>query len=202
MSPRSTPEERREHIAQAVWAVMSERGLSAVSVRSVAAEAQVSVGSLQHIFPTRADLLIYSAELMIDRVVRRIAAEDRDGDPIDATLRLFAHLLPLTPESRVEMDVNVALIAESRALPRLEAIRDEAHRALAEACQRAVERVAPHLPPAVVERRAARLHALTDGIALHLLHAPPGGDQRWALDLLRQELEDLADGDGPAGRRP
>ncbi len=192
MSRRSTPEERREHIAQAVWAVMSERGLSAVSVRSVAGEAQVSVGSLQHIFPTRADLLIYSAELMIDRVVRRIAAEDHGGDPIDATLRIFAHLLPLTPESRVEMDVNVALIAESRALPQLEKIRDEAHRALAEGCLRAVERVAPDLTTDETARAAARLHALTDGIALHLLHAPAGADRSWAIAMLRRELEDLA----------
>ena len=190
MTPRTTPEQRRERIARAAWTVMSERGLSAVSVRSIAAAADVSVGSLQHTFPTRADLIVYAAELMIDRVVARIAAEDQGGDPIDATLRIFAHLLPLTPESRVEMDVNVALIAESRALPQLEEIRDEAHRALAEGCRRAIARVAPGLSAEESAQRAARLHALTDGIALHLLHTPAGGDQSWALAMIRQELED------------
>lgn len=190
MTPRTSAEQRRERIARAAWTVMSERGLSAVSVRSIAAEAGLSVGSLQNTFPTRADLIVYAAELMIQRVIERIATEDQEGDPIEVTLRIFTHLLPLTPESRVEMDVNVALIAESRALPQLEEIRDEAHRALAEGCRRAIARVAPELPAAETARRAARLHALTDGIALHLLHTPADGDQSWALAMIRRELEE------------
>ncbi|KKI21426.1 MULTISPECIES: TetR/AcrR family transcriptional regulator [unclassified Leucobacter] len=192
MTPRTSAEQRRERIARAAWTVMSERGLSAVSVRSIAAEAGLSVGSLQNTFPTRADLIVHAAELMIRRVVERVAAEDQEGDPIEVTLRIFTHLLPLTPESRVEMDVNVALIAESRALPQLEEIRDEAHRALAAGCRRAIDRIAPGTADDEANRRAARLHALTDGIALHLLHTPADGDRSWALEMLRSELEDLA----------
>ncbi|MCI1662322.1 MAG: TetR/AcrR family transcriptional regulator [Actinomyces sp.] len=197
MPHRDGATQRRARLARAVWSVMSERGLSAVSMRSVAAAAGVSVGSLQHTFPTREDLLVYSADLMVQRVQTRIADESVDGEPVEVALRLLAHLLPLTPDSRVEMDVNVALVAESRALPRLAVIRDEAHRSIAQGCRRIVALLAPELGEEEAGRRAARLHALVDGIALHLLHAPPESDHAWALEMLGQELAALAS--SPAG---
>lgn len=42
---------RKEQLAEAVWRVVRERGIGAVSVRTVAEEAGVVVGSLRHVFP-------------------------------------------------------------------------------------------------------------------------------------------------------
>lgn len=61
MPRRIDLDERREHLAQAVWTIIRERGIGAVSVRVVAAEAGVAVGSLRHVFPTRTELLQFSA---------------------------------------------------------------------------------------------------------------------------------------------
>lgn len=47
--------------------------------------------------------------------------------------------MPLETASRAELDVNVALIAESTALPGLVPIRDHAYRQLLEVCTRLVE---------------------------------------------------------------
>jgi hypothetical protein len=86
------------------------------------------------------------------------------------------------------MDVNLALVAEAPALPRLAAIRDEAHAGIAELCRQAVERVGAPADATVVRR----LHALLDGLALHLLSQGPDADVTWARTLLRDELERIA----------
>ncbi|ERK69927.1 transcriptional regulator, TetR family, partial [Leifsonia aquatica ATCC 14665] len=131
---------RKAQLAEAVWRVIVERGIGAVSVRTVAAEAGVAVGSLRHIFPTRTELLEFSAELMVDRATARILALPV-GDPREHALDVLRQLLPLTPDSRAELEVNIALIAEAPALPGLARIRDEADRALTGACLGLVERL-------------------------------------------------------------
>ncbi|NKS98836.1 TetR family transcriptional regulator [Rhodococcus hoagii] len=53
-------EERKARLAEAVWRIIAERGISAVSVRTVAAEAGMAVGSLRNLFSTQAELLEFS----------------------------------------------------------------------------------------------------------------------------------------------
>ena len=180
---------RKAQLAEAVWRVIVERGIGAVSVRTVAAEAGVAVGSLRHLFPTRTELLEFSAELMVDRATARILALPV-GDPREHALDVLRQLLPLTPDSRAELEVNIALIAEAPALPGLARIRDEADRALAGACLGLVERLAGRVADDALRQEALRLHALVDGLAVHLLVR--GGDPGWALAVLRDEVDRLA----------
>ncbi|WP_314149796.1 TetR/AcrR family transcriptional regulator [uncultured Leifsonia sp.] len=190
---------RRAELAEAVWRVILHRGIGAVSVRTVAAEAGVVVGSLRHLFPTRAGLIAFSAELMIARATERLRSVVSTGDaPVDA-LALLRQLLPLTPDSRAELEVNLALIAETPALPELADIRDEAAAGIRRICVHVVcvltgaAADAPH-----VAMDARRLHALVDGLALQLLHAPEldgvatAADQEAALEVLRAEIAGLA----------
>ena len=201
---------RRAELAEAVWRVILHRGIGAVSVRTVAAEAGVVVGSLRHLFPTRAGgavvataslagLIAFSAELMIARATERIRSVAPTGDaPADA-LALLRQLLPLTPDSRAELEVNLALIAETPALPELAAIRDEAAAGIRQLCVRIVSALtgAPEGAPQVAAD-ARRLHALTDGLALQLLHGTAvdgvadAADRDAAEDVLRAEIAGLA----------
>lgn len=57
-------EVQREKIVRATWAVIRREGLENASVRNVAQEANLSVGSLRHYFSTQSDLLVYSMELI------------------------------------------------------------------------------------------------------------------------------------------
>lgn len=194
---------RRAELAEAVWRIILDRGIGAVSVRTVAAEAGVVVGSLRHLFPTRAGLISFSAELMIARAAERIRAVVQTGDAPTDALALLRQLLPLTPDSRAELEVNLALIAETPALPELADIRDEAARQIRLLCESVVIALsgAPYDAPSdapEIAGDARRLHALVDGLALQLLHGPavhgvaPAADQEAALEVLRAEIARLA----------
>lgn len=196
MPRRIDLDRRREELAAAVWSVVRERGIGALSVRTVAAQAGVAVGSLRHVFPTRSELVVFSAELMIRRARERIDAVVRTGDLEHDYLALLAELLPLYPDPRAELEVNLALIAEAPAVPELIPVRDRATRELADFCTAiasSLEADARGVAQDEVDAVAAgrRLHALVDGLALHLLADPDGGDADWALDILRGEIAAL-----------
>lgn len=191
---------RREDLAEAVWNVIRERGVGALSVRTVATEAGLAVGSLRHVFPTRSELVVFSAELMIRRATERIAAVPRSGDLEDDALALLTELLPLAPDSRAELEVNLALIAEAPAVPELIPVRDQATRELADFCRSMAAALLMGAagrgrPEVDAERAGRRLHALVDGLSLHLLADSADADPAWALEILRDELVRLKSGD-------
>lgn len=75
--------QRRREIAHAVWAVIGTAGLDAVSLRSVAAEAGVSMGRVQHYFPSKDAMVLHACEAMADAAYARAldggGAADDDG---------------------------------------------------------------------------------------------------------------------------
>lgn len=192
-------DERRAELAEALWQVIRERGIGAVSVRTVAAQAGLAVGSLRHVFPTRAELLEFSAQLMVERASARILdvlntpipSPHRASNRVRHALSVVEHLLPLTPDSRSEMEVNLALIAEAPALPSLTTIRDYAADELERLCVGLAAMLSGR-PEKRCLTAGRRLHALVDGLALHLLAAPAASDPAWALKILHAELTDIA----------
>ena len=148
---------RRVELAEATWRVIREKGIGAVSVRTIAAEAGLVVGSLRHVFPTRAELLEFSARLMIDRATARITAIEPTGDTLEDAVAVLQELLPLTADSRAELEVNLALIAETPALPRLAGIRDEADTAQVFALKK-IEELVPRAT--ILEKDDGRLRVL------------------------------------------
>lgn len=188
---------RKAQLAEAVWQVILDRGISAVSVRSVADQAGLVVGSLRHVFPTRAELLAFSAELMVQRATERVLSTPLVDDPRQYALEVIKRLLPLEPDSRAELEVNIALIAESPAQPDLSGIRNHAHHQLVEACVRLVEILTGRPRDDHAVRTAQRLHALIDGLALHLLHQEPGDDADWAIAIVRDEITRIGDEAAP-----
>ena len=71
--------QRRRQIAEAVWSVMATRGLDAVSLREVAAEAGISMGRVQHYFSSKDAMILHACEAMAEA-----AYEDAVGSPADA----------------------------------------------------------------------------------------------------------------------
>lgn len=185
---------RRVQLAEATWRVIREKGIGAVSVRTIAAEAGVVVGSLRHVFPTRSELLEFSARLMIDRATERITAIEPTGDARADVVAVLRELLPLTPDTRAELEVNLALIAETPALPQLADIRDEADTALRSLCAALVRQLRATASDDGLA--AERLFALVDGLALHLLTRPGEAAQERAMRILRDEVDAIALGRG------
>lgn len=63
---------RKQEIAKATWKVIMEGGVEAASVRNIAKEANLSLGSLRHYFTTQDELLNYAMELVKSRCKDRI----------------------------------------------------------------------------------------------------------------------------------
>ena len=67
-------------------------------------------------------------------------------------------------------------------------IRNHAYQQLGEACTQLVELLVQRPRDGQVLGQARRLHALIDGLALHLLMQSASEDNAWAVDILRDEL--------------
>ena len=185
---------RKSQLIDALHSVIHQQGMSAVSLRSVANSAGVSVGSLRHMFPTRNALLIHAAELMIERVSERIRSVKTSDDALFDATAMLMHLIPTDPQSHSEMEINVALVAESGADSNLVRIRRLAKNEIARLCELLLARLRPDAPSASITARSKRVHALVDGLAFHLVQSPIDADSIWAEELIQSELEDWASG--------
>ncbi|AST21587.1 TetR family transcriptional regulator [Corynebacterium glutamicum ATCC 14067] len=192
MSRTIDKEARKAQLAEAVWQVILDEGIGAVSVRTVAERAGVVVGSLRHIFPTRAELVVFSAELMVKRATERLLAIEPDDDVREYVFTIVKQLLPLGPDSRAEFEINLALFAEGTAVKGLVDIRQDANRQLADLFVRLVEMVTGERDTPQSLQQSRRLHAMVDGFAFHILHQPEMEDTSWALDILWAEINSLA----------
>jgi AcrR family transcriptional regulator len=195
-------EARRREIAAALWRVAAREGLEAASLASVAAEAGVSKGRVQHYFASRDELLGFAATALRERLGARVAVRvaGAGGDPLAVVRALLAGLLPLDDEARADALVGSAFLVRAVGDPvareRLRAGEEEILAALADGLARARDAgaVAAGVDPGTA---AEVLHALAGGLADSLLverHTPDS-----ALAVLDRHLASLRPrgGDGP-----
>jgi TetR/AcrR family transcriptional regulator, transcriptional repressor of bet genes len=169
-------EQRRRHIAEAVWRIAARRGLEAVSLRDVAAEAGVSMGMVQHYFKTKERMILFACEYMVEtaeRGFRELVAASPDPDAPRSIIRsVFVQTLPLDEESRAGTSVWLAFLSGAVVNPDLAAFIREAwsgtHGLVAGQMRSAQEsgEVRADLDP---DREAVALLALMDGLVSHLL---------------------------------
>ncbi|MFE5735916.1 TetR/AcrR family transcriptional regulator [Streptomyces celluloflavus] len=104
MPKRVDHEERRTQIADAFIRVAGRRGLHAVGMRDVAAEAGVSLRLVQYYFETKEKLLFYGVQHLTDRftarVGTRLAAAGTDPGPRATIEAILLASLPTDEESR------------------------------------------------------------------------------------------------------
>ena len=104
MPKRVDHEERRRLIAAAVRRIAADRGLEAVSLGEVAAEAGISKGLVQHYFPTKDAMLRYATGTLRDHVEQRVTGGLRDT---------VVALLPLDDASRDQALVANAFLVRA-----------------------------------------------------------------------------------------
>lgn len=184
-----------DDLTDALMRVVDGHGLDAVSIRAVAREAGVSIGTVQYYFATKDELLLAAYHRVIDQVTARgnaIAAAD--PAPREFIRALLLELLPLDERRATELRVGLAFTARSVHSPQLTELYTEAHRAL-------VEAIAGHLELAVLRGQAATgvdprrdaIHcvAFADGLAWHLLCAPNSVKPAEALAALEAHVDRL-----------
>ena len=113
--------ERREQIAAALMRVAATRGLEAVSLRHVAAEAGVTAGMVQHYFPTKDAMMGFamrSAGARYEaRMTAAIAGLGDDPRPRDLVGSVLRTLLPLDQSQRADARVALAFQAYAATRP-------------------------------------------------------------------------------------
>ncbi|GAA0568379.1 TetR/AcrR family transcriptional regulator [Paractinoplanes ferrugineus] len=113
-------EQRRRQLAEAVFAVIGTRGFEAVSLRDVAEQAGVSMGTVQHYFPAKQQMLLFALAHMRERVTGRLQAAVaalRAPARRDLIRAATAVMLPVDPAGREEACVNIAFFSAATVTP-------------------------------------------------------------------------------------
>lgn len=164
---------RREELGEAVWRVILRDGVAEVSIRTVAAEAGWSAGALRHYLPTRAELLAFACELVIDRVTARIRRMHHTAGPRRAAADILLETMPVDQIRHTEASIAFAFLTLGLGNPELVRVQRRQFTGMYELCLNLVqvlsaERVLADPHPAL-ETLARRLHAVVDGLTVHVL---------------------------------
>ncbi len=107
-------EERRREIASAVVRLVTSKGVEAASLRTVAAEAGVSMGAVQHYFTTKDQMLLFALEYgngILGAHIQDLLAE-RQPATLRETVRLIGTLLlPLDDDRRTGARLWAGLVS-------------------------------------------------------------------------------------------
>ncbi|HIV57539.1 MAG TPA: TetR family transcriptional regulator C-terminal domain-containing protein [Candidatus Stackebrandtia faecavium] len=189
--------ERRERIAEAAWRVILREGVGGASVRTVAAEAGQSVGSLRHVFYSQAQLLAFALDLVVARAQSRVERLPPVSHPVAGVIAVASELLPLDIERRAEMEVYLALFTAAHADPDLRPSRDRAHAAMRGGAAWMIDQLdngTDLAPNCDRDLEARRLHAVIDGVASLLVAESADADPQWGLDVVVRHIRSLATG--------
>ncbi|KAA1420659.1 TetR/AcrR family transcriptional regulator [Mumia zhuanghuii] len=93
----------RPAILQAARQLAYERGWKAVTVRAVAARAEVAVGTLRHHFPTQAELHETLARALVDDWRLDVSAIEPDAPAEEALLAFVRAIVPLKETDRAAL---------------------------------------------------------------------------------------------------
>lgn len=196
--------DRRRRIADAVCELADERGLEGVTLRDVAARAEVSMGAVQRCFRTKEEMLVFALGHIGERIGARVRAR-LVRSPAQSAGTALGHAATevalLREEHRAEARVWLAFVAQAAVSEVLARTVQANYTALTESFARLIEeacadtggaeagadtgRTAPLDP----RREARALLALADGLTTHVLigHLTP----REARDVLHTHLARL-----------
>ena len=184
-------EERDRLVAEAAWRVLVRDGLVGLSVRNVAAEAGLPPSSLRYTLPSQAKVRERAVALVIERLKGRLALIPEGPASRDRARAMLLELLPLDLERRTEMEAFLALGTAATTDVVLRPGYRAAHSFLRSVCTKSVAMlISDEADRQGVE--AARLHALIDGLALHIIRQDANDDCAWAVEVLDLHLEQMA----------
>ena len=178
---------RRREIAQAVWAVIAERGIEGVTLRCVAAEAGVSVGRIQHYHASREELIRDSCRELLKAATQRFEAAG-DATPVERLRRLILGRIPTTPEFAIGTSIWLAYEAKSVDDPVIAELVQRGHAGGVRETAALLGECGVADAPAVT----LRLMATAEGLAIRVLVG--GLEPRAATELLEDLITEALPG--------
>lgn len=175
MARRYDPE-RRQRIIDAAIRVVGAKGLAGLSHRSVAAEADVPLGSTTYHFKTLDELMVAALRQANEGFAKVIAARGGLEDPrTDLAAELAAWIGEWLAGDRTGVELEYELYLAALRRPALRPVAAEWAQDLAELLSRRTDPVT-----------ARALVALMDGICLQVLLTDTSYDEQYARDTLRR----------------
>jgi AcrR family transcriptional regulator len=189
------PDERRRLVAEAIFTIVVRDGLAQASLRNIAEEAGLAVGSVRHYFGNSEEMIEFALRALVDRIGARILAHaelaiaESDRHKRRAlTTELLGELLPLDETRYTESAVWLAFATEARTTPKLRPhvreLYDGTRKLVGKVLTRSRELggLAAHVDIAV---ETERLTALLDGLMTNGVIQP----DRMTPDLMRTILD-------------
>jgi AcrR family transcriptional regulator len=195
-------EARRSEVVEAVFRIIAVDGLERVSLREVADEAGLAVGSVRHYFAGSEELLTYSFATVVDRILFRLAealpavqaSAHGTAQQGEAVLTLLGELLPVDESRAVEACAWMAFKNAARIRPFLAAEADRSHREVAVIIGQVIVALMADddggQESLVIE--AERLLATLDGLCMHALLQPGWMTAGMCRDVLERHVAALA----------
>lgn len=192
MPKRVDHQQRRREIAEALLRVVGVQGLHGMSLREVAAEAGVSLRLVQYYFPSKEQLLLFTASYLTrrltDEVTTKVEAVGPAASPrtvIEATL---VAMLPTDPDTKrfhlAHAAFAVLAMTDSTIAAQAVLAGPDAREELLTEQLRMVLR-----PPADARAEAVALLAMSNGLATTVLGGGRSVDE--AVGALRHHLDRL-----------
>lgn len=157
MPKRVDHQQRRREIAEALFRIVAELGMQAVTLRAVAAEAGISMNLVQYYFPTKEAMVDFAwqriVELGAERAGPGVARALETGDERTVVRALLLSVLPTDNRGRMLSAVQIAYFAvdvtRGSRSPTQEALLPHLIHALTEQLRRARtrDRMPAHLDP-------------------------------------------------------
>ncbi len=160
------PRPREAELTDVVLRIVAARGLDVVSVREVATAAGVSIGAVQHYFPSKDDMLIAAFEEVVRRVRARLTSVAHSTSVRRNLSAVLRQLIPLDEARTEEARIYVAFAVRAMHAPALAAIHQAVLDEVREALTGAIMSTGDH-DRASAGLAAQALVAATDGLALH-----------------------------------
>lgn len=187
---------QREKVAQAAWRVIQKQGIEQASVRKIAEEAGVSVGSMRHYFNSQSELYAYSMRLVSKRVYKRMEQITPTGNMMEDATAYVEQILPLHEETRLEMEVWLAFVAKSLSDPSLSELRIQVDNELRQMFRMLIRALIDSGTIRFdhdedVELEVERTYALVDGLAIHAIERPEIMTPEKVKAVLRHHLSSL-----------
>ncbi|HTZ92269.1 MAG TPA: TetR/AcrR family transcriptional regulator [Streptosporangiaceae bacterium] len=180
-------EERRREIAAAVVRLVTTRGIEAASLRTVASEAGVSMGAVQHYFTTKDEMLrfalAYGNTLLGERATR-LMAEQKPASPRETFRLFFTLLIPLDEDSRAGARLWAGLISRGCVDEPTQQLAAAAYAGLTDFVVRQLSDV---LPGSDAGPAARHLVSVIDGLRWPVLFGAYTDQQ--AMDVLDAQLD-------------
>lgn len=170
--------ERREAALEAALELIVSDGIESLSVRNIAERAEMSVGSLRHVFPTQdallADLLTFAQDRTVARVQPKFVKLMKTPT-VDSAIDVLMEVLPLSADSKAEALVQLSVLSLRPGNAAVDRARLKAHEGL--------DRLVQHLP---MLGDPLKVRLLLDGLMLRILERPEI-DEAQAREILKTQ---------------